>query len=73
MVFIFSLLHQDKCSVFFHFTAEKVVNVKALNKLSAEPSLYGDSTYTDYDFWEAFLDKGGVFIKSTMREKHQNT
>lgn len=57
----------------FHFTAGKVSDVKALNKildkLSPESSLYGDSAYTDYDLEDELLEKRGVFLK-TQRKKN---
>ncbi|MFK8265425.1 transposase [Capnocytophaga cynodegmi] len=57
----------------FHFTAGKVADVKALNKIldkfSPESSLYGDSAYTAYDLEDEFLEKYGVFFKNSAKEK----
>ncbi|CEN53973.1 transposase (fragment) [Capnocytophaga canis] len=57
----------------FHFTPRKVTDIKALHKildkLPAESSLYGDSTYTDYELGDELFNKYGVLLK-TQRKKN---
>ncbi len=54
-------------TIAFHFTAGKVADAKALNKLldklPPEASLYGDSTYTDYGLEKDFFEQKGVLLK----------
>lgn len=55
----------------FHFTAGKVADVKALDKilgkLPAESSLYGDSAYTNYELEDELFNKYGVFLKTQRK------
>ncbi len=56
----------------FHFTAGKVADVKALDKilgkLPAESSLYGDSAYTNYELEDELFSKYGVFLKTQCKK-----
>lgn len=60
----------------FHFTAGKVADVKALNKLldklPPEASLYGDSAYTDYGLEKDFFEQKGVLLKIQRKKNSKH-
>lgn len=57
----------------FHFTAGKVADVKALDKilgkLPAESSLYGDSAYTNYELEDELFNKLWCFSENATQKK----
>ncbi|SHF70269.1 Transposase DDE domain-containing protein [Flavobacterium fluvii] len=61
------LTTKDGISIAFHFTPGKTGDAKALgkmiDKLPAESSLYGDSTYTDYGLEDIALERKCILLK----------
>lgn len=60
----------------FHFTAGKVADVKALDKLldklPPEASLYGDSAYTNYGLEKNFFEQKGVLLKIQRKKNSKH-
>ena len=61
------LTTKDGVAVAFHFTPEKTADAKALgkmiDKLHAEASIYGDSSYLDYGLEDSVFDRKCIFLK----------